>query len=427
MPQTLRQYGVRFLRYLERYTRTDNVYLFKNGFFVFANQAFAILTGVGSYILIGHFLPKEIYGEYKYLLSLFGLYALSTLTGMNNALARSIAQGYDGSLKAAFKYKLLISLIASFVSIVGGIYAFLHQNPQLGLALFLIAIFSPFIYAGNLYLGYFTGRKNFRNYSLYSALTSALSFVGMALGIIYLRNPVWLFLVFLVTSCFNLIGYIQAERDTKNTNVDPALKSFAWHLSLLDVMGIIANNIDAVLAFHLLGSAALAVYAIAIIPGEQLKGLLRSVTAIALPKYVTKNVQDVYAGINRQLILVAGCSAVFVGLYIAAAPYIVHLLLPRYLDSVPYSQAYSLSVLFVLPATLLTTLFTAKGMKAALTKVNAASYSLQILFMVIGAFTYGLWGLIISRLASRVVLFIAAYGVLFSEKRRGRSDTSAAA
>lgn len=423
MRQSLRESLIYKLRFLERYTRTDNVYLLKNGFFVFLNQMIAIVNGIGLYFIIGRYLPKEIYGEYKYLLSLFSLFSIATLTGMDSALINAVAKGYDASLYKAFKTKLFYGSLGSLAAIIAGVYYAIQQNANLAFGLFALAVFAPLINASSIYGAFFSAKKEFKRVAFFSSIGTLIAFCGMALAFIFIRNPAWLFVAFLGTSLVSIIGFIYAHRSVQNQKVDGTMTKYALHLSALDILGIIASNIDSVIAFHVLGSGALATYAIAIIPGDQLKGILKTVTSIALPKFASRSISQIHEGIRRKLLLFTLASVILIAVYIFAAPFLFRLLLPQYVTAVFYSQIYSLSIILAMPATMLSTLFVAKELKKELTQFNILSYSSQLILLFVGTWLYGLWGLIISRIISRAIMLLIGYVLL--ERRRVLTTPSA--
>jgi O-antigen/teichoic acid export membrane protein len=49
------------------------VYVAKNGFWLSLGQILSIVSVIASSIVFGYFLPKEVYGEYKFILSVVGV------------------------------------------------------------------------------------------------------------------------------------------------------------------------------------------------------------------------------------------------------------------------------------------------------------------------------------------------------------------
>ena len=96
----------KILRYSEKYTKTDMVYLAKGEFWLVSGQ---IISSAATFLLaiaFANLLPKETYGIYKYVLSIFGLLAISTLRGVEAALSQAVAKNYDGDFLVILKTKM---------------------------------------------------------------------------------------------------------------------------------------------------------------------------------------------------------------------------------------------------------------------------------------------------------------------------------
>ena len=171
------------LRKWERHTRTDNIYLVKNASLMVLTQIISILNGFVLYILISRYLSKESYGQYKYLLSLFSLFGLTTFTGMKTAVARDIANNNDGALQAGFRRKLFGGFIGSILALIAAGYYQLNGRTDLSIALVLLGIFGPWLYAANVYTAIFIGKKRFDLYTKTNITTGIITFIANQLKI----------------------------------------------------------------------------------------------------------------------------------------------------------------------------------------------------------------------------------------------------
>ena len=70
------------LRWSEKWTKTDMIYLARGGFWLTLGQVISSLSAFLLAIAFANLLPKETYGEYKYILSIASILAIPTLTGM---------------------------------------------------------------------------------------------------------------------------------------------------------------------------------------------------------------------------------------------------------------------------------------------------------------------------------------------------------
>ncbi|MEK9209084.1 MAG: oligosaccharide flippase family protein, partial [Patescibacteria group bacterium] len=73
---------------IQGYTGTDNVYIAKQGFWASVPYIISTILSAALVVAFANLLPKEIYGTYRYILSIAGLLSFLTLTGMNTAITR---------------------------------------------------------------------------------------------------------------------------------------------------------------------------------------------------------------------------------------------------------------------------------------------------------------------------------------------------
>ena len=156
---TFRERLYRFLRWSERYTKTDMVYLFTTGVWgnlgAFSVSFFSFIL----YIAFAHFLSKETYGTYQYLLSLAGIVGNFTLTGMNTAVTQAIARGYEGVFYKAMRLQYKWNIVPTLGTWAFSAYYLWHGNMTLGFGLFMIGLFTPLLNTFNTFSAILGGKK----------------------------------------------------------------------------------------------------------------------------------------------------------------------------------------------------------------------------------------------------------------------------
>src|SRR5581483_9763038 len=99
---SLKDTAVSKLKQLEKYTKIDMLYLTRGGFWAAVSQ----ITLSGATLLLtvafAHYLSKDTYGQYKYILSVANILKILILSGIGGAALQSIARGYEGTLNYAF-------------------------------------------------------------------------------------------------------------------------------------------------------------------------------------------------------------------------------------------------------------------------------------------------------------------------------------
>ena len=64
---------LRFINWLQRIARTDIRYLTKGLFWFGVQHGTSIVGALATSVVFANVLPKEIYGTYRYILSIFGI------------------------------------------------------------------------------------------------------------------------------------------------------------------------------------------------------------------------------------------------------------------------------------------------------------------------------------------------------------------
>jgi O-antigen/teichoic acid export membrane protein len=152
----------------ERFAGTDIRYLAESGFWMNVGSVAISLFSLGLYIVFANFLSRETYGIYQYFLSASAIIGTLTLTGMNLAVTRAVAQGQDGSLIRAVRFQLTAGALPFIVGLAGCIYYVFAGNLMFAGAFFLIGTLMPLGNAFNTYTAYLTGKKSFARLTGYT-------------------------------------------------------------------------------------------------------------------------------------------------------------------------------------------------------------------------------------------------------------------
>jgi O-antigen/teichoic acid export membrane protein len=212
----MKNFTYRTLAYLSDYAHADLVYLAKGGFWLTLSQ---VLTYVGSFalaIVFARNIPAETYGNYTYVLSLFGFFTLFSLPGIDTAVVQSVARGYEGSYYLGFWTKFKWSLVGSAALIAIGGYYFWVGEILLSIALVCGAILTPLTNASELYLSFLGGRKKFATQTKYKAIVQLTSYGSMIAALFLTKNLAILVLVYLLGSVLsNFYLYLRVLRRHK--------------------------------------------------------------------------------------------------------------------------------------------------------------------------------------------------------------------
>lgn len=398
----LRSYAYALLRSSERFFKTDMVYLGSGGFWLFAGQAVTTVAALGLAVAFANLVEPEKYGNYKYVLALASIIGAFALTGLTTAVTRATARGHEGTLRYAFGLSLTWSAGMIFLAGVGGVYYALNGNSFLALSLLIIGATAPLIAATSLYRPFLMGRKDFRVASLFGMLQSGIPTITVLAGVLWNAPLIVLVaLYFLSTTLVLYFLYRHALRTATNTTVDPSTDFLGKHLSIMGIVSAVGERLDSILIFQLLGGTELAIFSLATTMPDTLRGSLKNVDALAVPKFVTKTKKEMKRAVWSKMRITFTLTLLLSVLYIVAAPFLFSFLFPQYMNAVSYSQLYALII--PLSFVLASAYFDAQGAVRERYILRFTNTAVKIVFVACGVFLFGLWGAILARLGARLI------------------------
>lgn len=403
----LKQKIYNLLRWSQKYTQTDMVYLAKGGFWLNLGQVVSSAAGFLLAIAFANLLPKETYGTYRYVLSLASILAIPTLSGMNTAIVRAVAQGYEGSFIPALKTKLRWGVLSSLAGLGLAGYYFFQGNTTLTICFLIVAVFLPLMSSFTIYGSFWGGKKRFDIQSKYRIATEIFALLALLITLFLTKNLFLILLAYFVPWTFLGFLFLQLtlKKSPPNKKQDPETISYGKHLTLMGIIGTVANHLDKILLWHFLGAVPLAIYAFATLPPLNIKEVLKSIGGLALPKFSQCSKQELKNTVHKKALKLFLLVIPIIVLYIVFAPYIYKIFFPQYLDSVIYSQVYIIFLLTAIPGMLLSTSFLAQMRKKELYILRTISPIIQILLLIILLPLYGIWGAIFALLLAKFTSF----------------------
>ena len=383
----------RLLRWSEKYMKTDMVYLAKGGFWLMLGQAVSAAAGLLLAIGFANLLPSDVYGKYKFILSLAGIITTFTLTGMGTAVTQAVARGLEGVYRTGFWVQLKWSVFMMLVASGGATYYFLNGDRVVGFSLLIVGVSSPIIESASLYVAYLNGKKDFRAGARYGIVRSLIPVAAVLTTIFFTKDVVLIVLAFFlshaVTSSVLYLWVLNAYRPAHE--IDETNITYSKHVSFMNIVSTVASQADKILIFHYLGATQLAIYSIAFtIPG-QLKIAVKTVTSLIFPKLSSATLETIRSSIYPKAARLLLGFSLIIGAYILIAPFIYQLIFPRYLAAIPLSQALAIGYLFS-PALLFSETFNAQKKQREMYIAKIVTSALRILLLLILLPPFGVWG-----------------------------------
>ena len=404
---------------LEPYIKTNLSYLLKSGFWLNMSYAVGTLISFGLSILFAHFVSKEVYGTYRYILSVAGMATAFSLTGMNVAVMRSVSQGYDGIFKKSLIEQLKWAWPQFLFSFIAGAYYLYQGNTPYAIALFIVSVLGPISSVANTFSAVLYGKKEFRTSTAYGTISNVAYFVGMVAAILGAPHSLIILIIgyYALNTAANIYFCLRTYKRYRSLASNEYRQediSYARHLSFMNIIGTLATQADSVLVYYMLGPVSLALYAFATLLPERIRVMFGFISTAAFPKIAEKDLGNIRSALKRktwQLILLA---LIISAIYIAVAPTFFKIFYPQYQSIVIYSQVFSLSLIAIATNISLTSLQAHRKQKE-LYIISAGVPILKIAISAVGIFYLGLWGAIIAKMAHHVLLLASSSFYLHKE------------
>jgi O-antigen/teichoic acid export membrane protein len=420
--QSLKTRLYKLLRWSEKYTKTDMVYVGKNGFWLLVAQAVTLLGGLITTIFFANILSEHDYGVYRYLIGLGGLFATLSLTGMGQAVVQATAKGFRSFYSESVRLTLLYGTGITAVSLAGAIYYYTQGNNTLALGCLLIAVFQPVINTFQNVLSFLQGEQRFREIT-YAQAARSVGVTSISIVVLFVtQNVVLLLATHLGTYAlaYLLIHLFYARKRTgqTDTHVKKNFITFAKNTSIRKAVSQFTNRLDILVIFTQLGSVELAIYTVATIIPDHIKSTLQNIDSLLLPKFARHTSMDMtkksVTKRSFQLLLLFTGIAI---LYAVLAPYAYHILFPEYDSAILYSQLLALSFPTLVHFVPYTALQTNVREKLLYSHIFSTSV-LQAILVLFFTLTYGLIGAIVARIVYRYVALFLVYILFYSIKSK---------
>ena len=413
---------------LQEYLHVDTLYLARGGFWLTAAFFLSSILGLVQVIVFANFLPKEKYGTYKYILSLAGAFSFLTLTGMNDAVAQATAKsGSSSILSYAVKIQLKWNFIFSAVLTGLSVYYFLNSNNLLAKCLFVLGITFPLATTFNTYGAFLTGKKDFKRGSIYGTISSSIQIISL-ITVALLTNDIF---TLVITYALSILGptlffYFRTLKLHKSEIIleekqKTELLTYTGHLSFMHVLSGIAQYVDKLVIFHYLGAIELAVYGLALAIPERIRGYVKNLGVMIMPKLAEKTFEDIHKSFYKRVFQGMLIGTLMSATYILLSPIFYKIFLPKYLDAITFSQVFSLTLIFALPANYISGIFSAHKMVRPLYYSSLGASIIKITLYIVLGRLYGIWGVIASILIVYIVNIIHNFYLLETEIRKHRT------
>lgn len=331
-----------------KHLKLDHRYFLRGGFWL------GVLRGLSSgssfllALVYAHFLSKETFGEFKFVLSCGGILGALALSGLANAISPAVARGAEGTVPAAFRLQLRWAWILMVVGAGVAAFQISRGQTELGTALSIVALCLPAYSAFILYESLLKGRGQFRQVATFGLAQKAVRDVAIGLAAVAAGTllPMTLSAFLLPTLAaayfyFRLARTIPADKRVS----EPKALGYGKTLSLFRAFNLALNHVDNVLTFSFFGAAPLAVYGFAKLMPDSLISVSTIVQPMILNKFAGKTYGAAKTAIYKGMAAFAIAGICACALYYFLCPYFFRWFFPGYLEAVSLSRIYALKLI----------------------------------------------------------------------------------
>lgn len=368
-------------------------------FWLSIGQGVSALLSLLTAYAFANWIPKETYGTYKYVLSIVALLTIASLPDMATAIIQAAAKNEEGAYRAALRTKFRYGMLGAAAACVFAIYYFANGNKVLGTSFLLAAPFIPLIDTFALWSAYLGGRKLFKETVLINMLVQAAISLSLFLVLYSTADlSTIIFIYFASTALFMYAGHSWSSKRHLEMRLEGEAKktvAFGRHLSLINIFGTVAAQMDSVLMWHYLDPVRLASYSFAIATTNPAKRYMKTVFSLAQPKFSEKDTATLKATIHHKVLRSLLLFIPITIAYIAIVPIAYHLFFPKYLETIPYAQALGLIFLFFPFKLYSTALITRENKRATYFLIVSGSVT-RVLMLLVFIPLWGIWGAILT-------------------------------
>lgn len=411
----LKRRALRVLRWSERYTKTDMVYFVSSNFWLTGGRLLAVMSGLALTVVLANALDPTTFGIYKYVLAGAAFIAAFSLTGLNPAVARAVAQGNRNIVPHAFRMGVLWSLPASLIALGVGAYYLSQGNVPLGVGFLLVSLTTPLTNNLGMTKAVFQGLGDFKTGTLYWIPRALFPVAALIATVLITENVVVILCVYFLSNALAAWALYRATIAKANIQDVPQdteeVSLYGKHMSVLGFLLQVGNQIDQLLLWHFAGPVQLAIYAFALAPVREFRNFSENFFPIIFPKFAARSVEELRTSIplrTRQMLLVCIGMAL---VYFVLAPTFFAILFPQYLAAVFASQLLALGLVFQ-PRGVMETAILTHGKTRLRYYTVVSSQVIKIALLVVCIPLWGIMGAVVALLASDAIataILYAAY------------------
>lgn len=401
----------------------DLPYFVKNGFWVFLRQVIVSLSGLMLSIVFARLATQEVFGQYQFILSILSIVSILSIPGLNTAVTRSAARGYDGDYKNIVKTSFFWSLLGVPVLLLVGGYYYFYQSHGLGLTFMISSVFFPFFYAPNTWDSFLQGKSRFDISTKYSSIQAIMNTLATIGAIFFSKASLFPILIIYLLSYtfFNGYYYFKSLKYIENEKVDTDTIRYGWFLTKINFLTMISTNADKFLVGTLLGMDNLAIYYVVSTVALKIKDIEKSLISFFIPKLAQDylDIRIIFRQKKKIIIFLSIFLLVASSIYFYLSPVIINVLFSNKYSEYSYlSRYFVITFILVLPGSFLVQYIQGKKNEFAMTIHSIFFNIIRILICFLGIKYAGIFGAVLAYNLSVFISFLFyIFGIMYKSKK----------
>ncbi len=406
----LRQSGNNALDRLTQVMGFDVRFYGKSFSWLAAGQTSGIIRGIATTFLMARWLPRNIMGEFRYVLAMFAIAGMFAAGGVSTSIIRGIAKGDTVIVWAGIKRILMIAPLGSLLLIIAAAERYVVGETNVAIALAFSGILFPAYAICGLYGSILTGQERIQRLTKIAIINNSLFAICFFLVIWKTKELLPVFFAYLgIDILFR--GFItwNEVRQLKKSGEAVSHLKLGDHLNAIGVIQALASQLDQILIQRFAGYGVLANYSVAMLIPEQMKDFVNALGGVILRRFSRhENNAKILAQTKKHFWTMAGLSGAMILAYWLVAPFFLPWFFPQYGEQVLPSLVYSLGLLG-LTSIIGLNWFQAQHNLKALWLFYSANTAVQIISNIILIPLFGSWGAIVSKTFTRLALIPLTY------------------
>lgn len=400
-----------------RYLAIDFLYFAKGGFWLTGAQIISVISGLLLSFIYARFLSKVAFGQYAYILSFVAFFGSFAHPGMDKAVIRAVAQGRELIAKKATKATIPWAFGAALPLVGLGIFYWLKKPPDPKLALIFFSTFFLVIpiWIFRFFYSYFIAKNKLKLFFTATAISQLVSLILLAtISIVFSSGLLLITAGLSFQALFSLSYSLWIYRQIRLIPPKSSDFTYAHKLNDIQIFLSLTQYADKIILAKLLGFEAVAIFTFAKVVPEQIRGFLKHISVLALPKLSQVNMSKRGKQFENKLKVFLIMTILIIIAFVILSPFIFSIFFPSYMLSIPLSRILSLMILSA-PGLVISSLFESQADVKNLRLQLYPAYGLQLVLLGVLTYQFGIEGTAWS-IAFGSILFTGLGLILFKRK-----------